>query len=166
MCNPATSGTGVPKWVVYELRDRDIGLQPSRKIPRDIDIIYLDAKGQPIRDSPAPSGDRANIEGFSNGETDTVGKSTSEQSPLADDFDNSFPDDLPSSDTESYEFEKPKFPQSIADIEKQFPPEGIEAGLIKGLSSDRFNKAQQFIDQYGTVEGLRRFREIEPDAAE
>ncbi len=36
----------------------------------------------------------------------------------------------------------------------------------EGLSSDRFDKAQQLIDQYGTEEGLRRFREMDPEAAQ
>ena len=43
-----STGSGVPRWVVYELRDRDIGLPPSRRIPSDIDVIFLDRKGQRI----------------------------------------------------------------------------------------------------------------------
>ena len=35
----------------------------------------------------------------------------------------------------------------------------------EGVSPERFNKAQQLIDQYGTEEGLRRFREMDPEAA-
>ena len=42
------AGSGVPRWVVYELRDRDIGRPPSRRIPSDIDVIFLDRKGQRI----------------------------------------------------------------------------------------------------------------------
>ena len=33
------------------------------------------------------------------------------------------------------------------------------------LSPERFEKAQQLIDQYGSEEGLRRFREMDPEAA-
>lgn len=33
------------------------------------------------------------------------------------------------------------------------------------LSPKRFSKAQQLIDQYGTDEGLRRLREMDPEAA-
>ncbi len=156
-------GTGVPEWVGRELSDREAGLPPSRELPKDIDIIYLDEKGQPIKDRVPPSG--GDVERFSRGETDTVFDSANGQSPLADDFDNSFPDDLPPSDTESYEFEKPNVPQSVADFEKQFSPEGIEAELSKGLPTDPADKAQQLIDQYGTEEGLRRLRESDPDAA-
>lgn len=123
----------------------------------------IDEKGQLIKDRVPPSG--GETEGFSSGEIDTVGDSVSEQSLLADDFDNSFSDDLPPADTESYEFEKPKFPQNVADIEKQLTPQGIEAELSKALSPEHFNKAQQLIDQYGTEEGLRRLREMDPDAA-
>ena len=56
-------------------------------------------------------------------------------------------------------------PPSVADIEKQLTPQGIEAELNKGLSPEHFNKAQQLIDQYGTEEGLRRLRESDPEAA-
>lgn len=54
---------------------------------------------------------------------------------------------------------------NVADIEKQLTPEGIEAELSEGLSPERFNNAQQLIDQYGTEEGLRRLRESDPEAA-
>ena len=54
---------------------------------------------------------------------------------------------------------------NVADIEKQLTPQGIEAGLGEGLSSDPFDKAQQLIGQYGTEEGLRRLRESDPEAA-
>ena len=54
---------------------------------------------------------------------------------------------------------------SVADIEKQLTPAGIEAELSEGVSVDSFDKAQQFIDEYGTEEGLRRLREMDPDAA-
>ena len=57
-------------------------------------------------------------------------------------------------------------PPSVADIEKQFTPEGIEAELTEGLSPDRFDKAQQLIEQFGTEEGLRRLRETDPEAAQ
>ena len=161
-----TSGSGVPDWVPHELRRREQGFPLSREIPDDIargDIIYLDEKGQAIKDRVPPSGD--DVEGGSTGETDTGFDSANGKSPLADDFDNSFPDDLPPSNTESYEFEKLKFPQSVTDIEKQLTPQGIEAELSEGLSPERFNNAQQLIDQYGTEEGLRRLREMDPEAA-
>ncbi len=155
------AGAGVPKWVVYELADREVGLPPKREIPKDIDIIYLDETGQLIKDRVLPSGgDGGEIEGFSSGETDTVGDSISKQATLADDFNNSFPDDIPSP-----EFGKPNFPKSMAELEKQLTPEGIEAELSQGLSLERFDKAQDLIDQYGTEEGLRRLRESDPDAA-
>ena len=133
--------------------------------PPESEIIYLDEneKRQLIQDMEALSG--GETEGGSSGEIDTVGDSVSEQSSLADDFDNSFPDDLLPSDTESYEFDKPNLPQSVADLEKQLTPAGIEAELSEGGAADSFDKAQQLIDQYGTEEGLRRLREMDPDAA-
>ena len=56
-------------------------------------------------------------------------------------------------------------PQSMAGLEKRLTPERIEAKLSEGVSADRFDKAQQLIDQHGTEEGLRRLRESDPDAA-
>ena len=46
----------------------------------------------------------------------------------------------------------------------QTPPPSASAIIGEGLSLDSFDKAQQLIDQYGTVEGLRRLRETDPDA--
>ena len=56
-------------------------------------------------------------------------------------------------------------PPSVANIENQLTPEGIAAELSEGLSTNPFDKAQQLIDQYGTEEGLRRLREMDPEAA-
>ncbi len=162
-------GTGVPEWVARELTDREAGRPPSREIPKDIDIIYLDEKGQPIKDRMPPSlEDGGETPAFRSSET--VGESVETDSLSAGDFDNSFPDDLLPSDTESYEFDKPNLPQSVADLEKQLTPElptteSIETQLKEQLSPERFSKAQQLIDEYGTEEGLRRLRESDPDAA-
>jgi hypothetical protein len=159
-------GIGVPDWVPRELTNRAAGLPPSREIPDDIDIIYLDENGQPLSEGIPPSfGNGGEIEGFSRGETDTVFESATGELPLAEDFDSSFPDDLPPSDAESFEFEKPNLLQSVAGLEKQLTPERIEAELSEGLSPERFNKAQLLIDQYGSAEGLRRLRESDPEAA-
>ena len=43
-----SAGSGVPKWVVYELRDRDIGFPASGEIPSGISVIYLDENGRPL----------------------------------------------------------------------------------------------------------------------
>ena len=61
--------------------------------------------------------------------------------------------------------------EMAADLEKQFTPElpateSVEAKLSERLSPNRFEKAQQLIDQYGTEEGLRRLREAAPDVAQ
>lgn len=47
------------------------------------------------------------------------------------------------------------------------PPTGesIEMQLKEQLPPERFDKAQRLIDQYGTEEGLRRFREMDPEEA-
>jgi hypothetical protein len=98
------------------------------------------------------------IEGVSSGEIDMVGASASEQSPLADDSDNSLADD----------FEKPKLPESMVAPEKQLTPARTEAELTEGVSPKLVDKAQQLIDPLGTEERLRRLlelRESDPDAA-
>lgn len=158
-----TAGTGVPKWVVYEPENRDIGLSPSREIPGDIDVIHLDEKGQPIKDRVPPS--VSEFERFSNSESDTVFESIREQPLGENDFADSFPDDLSPSARASYDLEESKIPQSVADLEKQFSPERIKAKLSESLSPDSFDKAQKLIGQYGTAEGLRRLREVDPEAA-
>ena len=56
-------------------------------------------------------------------------------------------------------------PQDIADLQKRLTPEGIEAELERSVSPDRYNKMQRLIKQYGTEEGVRRFREVDPEAA-
>lgn len=43
--------------------------------------------------------------------------------------------------------------------------ESVETELRKPLLPERFDKVQQLIDQYGSEEGLRRFREMDPEAA-
>ena len=68
------------------------------------------------------------------------------------------PSDLP-------DMGKPISPPNVADIEKQLTPEGIEAELSEGLSTSPVDKAQQLIDEYGTAEGLRRLKEMDPEAA-
>ena len=133
---------------------------------QDIDIIYLDKKGQPIKDRVLPDGGaRDEIEGNSSSESDTVFESKGEQSPGAADSDNLFPDGALPSDTKPYEFEKSNLPPSVADLEKHFSLEGIESELTEGLSTDPADKAQKLIDQYGTEEGLRQLRESDPEAA-
>ena len=44
--------------------------------------------------------------------------------------------------------------------------ESIEAQLREQLSPERFDKTKQLIEQYGTEEGLRRLREVDPEAAQ
>lgn len=73
--------------------------------------------------------------------------------------------DVPVSPSDLSDMIKPQPPQNVADIETQLTPEGIEAELNPGVSLSRFDKAQQLIDQYGTEEGLRRLREMDPEAA-
>ncbi len=73
--------------------------------------------------------------------------------------------DVPLSPSDLPGMVKPPSSQTVADLENQLTPQGIEAELTEGLSTNPADKAQQLIDQYGTEEGLRRLRESDPDAA-
>ena len=73
--------------------------------------------------------------------------------------------DVPVSPSDLPDIVKPISPPSAADIEKQLTSQGIEAELSGELSTDPFDKAQRLIDQYGTEEGLRRLREMDPEVA-
>ena len=42
---------------------------------------------------------------------------------------------------------------------------GVEADGWEGLSPEQRGQAKQLFDQYGTEEGLRRFRDTDPEAA-
>ena len=78
----------------------------------------------------------------------------------------SLPTDSPRSPSDLSDMvESTPSPPSVERLEKQLTPEGIEAELTEGLSTDPADKAQQLIVQYGTEEGLRRLREMDPDAA-
>ena len=55
--------------------------------------------------------------------------------------------------------------QDIADLQKRLMPEGVGAKLEQSVSPDRFDEMQRLIKQYGTEEGLRRLREVAPEAA-
>ena len=166
-----TTGTGVPDWVPHEIRRREQGFSPSREIPDDIDIIYLDKNGQPLSEGKTTNGgDNGEVPAFRNSEADTILESIRERLPSANDFDNSFEEDFPPDSAESFEFEKPNVPKRVADLEKQLTPElptteSIKTQLKEQLSPERFSKAQQLIDEYGTEEGLRRLRESDPEAA-
>ena len=70
--------------------------------------------------------------------------------------------DVPVSPSDLSNMVKPAPPaQSVADIEKQLTPQGIEAELSEGLSPERFDKAQRLFDQYSIrAKGLRRLQKL------
>ena len=107
-----------------------------------------------------PSGSSATVDGVDPG-TDIV----SEQGINEDTRGATVVSDVPRAPSDVPNMVKPISPQSVADIEKQLTPQRIESELTEGLSTDPANKAQQFIDQYGTEEGLRRLQESDPEAA-
>ena len=160
-------GAGVPDWVSQELTNRGHGVAPEREIPKDIDVIYLDEKGQP-RENANSSGDAGETPTVPRSESNVFEQPASEKSVLLDEFDNSDFDDMPTTENRQKPETKPPvdFPTTPADLEKQLTPEGIEAELTEGISPDRFDKKQQSIDQLGTEEGLRRPKEINKEGVQ
>ena len=83
-----------------------------------------------------------------------------------------YPDALVSpSDLPSMVESTPSRPsQSKVEVSSKTPTpptvESIETQLREQLSPERFNQAQQLIDQYGTDGGLRRLREVDPEVAQ
>lgn len=144
--NTIHKGTGVPEWVVYELENREIGFSPQRDIPEDVDVIYLDGKGQPAEKSPSPSEVGAlETDTRRHDVTDTVEQPKIEQSSLRDDFDGLSPQqEAPQRNREI----PPRVPQNMVDLEKMLTAEGIEKELTEGMDPERFNKDQPLIDQY------------------
>ena len=124
-------------------------------LPDDDDMVGWKRKHNPRtgRSEAVSNGDYSATAPFSEGSINTNASDATVGS------------DVPVSPSDLPDIVKPIFPPSVADIEKQLTPKGIEAELTEGLSPDRFDKAQQLIDQYGTEEGLRRLRESDPDAA-
>ena len=56
-------------------------------------------------------------------------------------------------------------PAPIAKVPAPTAAKGVEANGWEGLSPEQREQAKAFFDQYGTEEGLRRFREMDPEAA-
>ena len=65
---------------------------------------------------------------------------------------------------------QPKTPsrrsETGVDVTHQTPPPSASAIMGEGLSLDSYDTAKQLFDRYGTEEGLRRLREMDPYAAE
>ena len=164
-------GGGVPDWVSREITNREAGLPPLREIPKDIDIIYLDEKGQQ-RETPPSVGDAGETPTFRSGEANTVLESAPEKSPLPDDSENLFADDFPAQQEPSrpYGLDSTRLPTSVAELEKQLTPElptaeGIKTQLSERFSPERLEKARQVLERYGSEEGMRRLREDDPEVA-
>ena len=155
------------------------------KHPEGYEIIYVDENGtilsEPPPPIPPPTGEeRRQLEAWlKRGERQQTSDVLAQTTEDWDDWDNKEQDRTSGTEAMRAEAQK-RFERAQAaafdranksnaeieaDLKKQFSPEGIEAELSEGLSPERFDKAQQLIDQYGTAEGLRRLREMDPDAA-
>ena len=169
-----------------EKQQWDIMLQG--KHPEGYEIIYIDENGtvlsEPPPPIPPPTGEeRRRLEAWlKRGESQQTSDALDRTFEALDDWDSGGQDrplaDEPvsaeaqaaqkrfeRSQTEALDRATKSDAEIEAELEKQLTPGGIEAELSGGVSADRFDKAQQLIDQYGTEEGLRRLRESDPEAA-
>ena len=164
----------------------DIMLQG--KHPKGYEIIYVDENGTILSESPPPippptGEERRQLEAWlKRGESQQTADVSDQTFEDWDDWDSGGQDSRPRDETVRAEAQAAqkqieraqaealnratKNDTDIgAEIEKQVTPQRIEAELTEELSPERFDKAQQLIDQYGTEEGLRRLRESDPEAA-
>ena len=91
-----------------------------------------------------------------------------------------FFDDVLNTDTAPIGSEAPVSPSDLPDMVKPTPSRRMETGgdvthqtppsasaiMGEGISLDSYDTAKQLFDRYGTEEGLRRLREMDPYAAE
>ena len=136
-----------------KLANREIIIGSSYRVPLKPQMERRSAEIRSSEYSPNSPSESVPMEG-ANSE-----RSFDEETIPVGSDDRAFPSDL------SGTVESTPSPQSVAGIEKQLTPEGIESDLTKGLSADKFDKVQQLIDQYSTEEGLRRLQESDPEAA-
>ena len=96
-------------------------------------------------------------------EHDHLHQFPSESRKIAPGDSSSYPQQSPWEDSEP-------IPQGKGEKQAPVPSEppsvsSQETGSHEGVSPDRFDRAQQLIDQYGSEEGLHRLREMDPEAA-
>ena len=164
-----TAGSGVPRWVIDELVKRDRGL-PSKEIPEDITVIYLDEKGTPIPPKEAeitppseqsPTAEREQVIEGTREETDKGEARTvdSEHPPERKSADRSMP---PKPPTEPLTLDQ--LPKSEADWERLLTQPLDD--LSKSLSEDGLRSVAETLNQYGVEEGIKRIEATDPALAQ
>ena len=166
-------GSGVPRWVIYEIRKREQGLE-AKEIPEDIEVIYLDTDGKPLpEDAPKPqTGFSQSVlepSAPSRSEADSVFESVPGGQTLPDDFDNGSPTSReetldPPERSKPFEFNTARLPKSESDWEKLLAPEVPD--LEKSLSEERVRWVTETLNRYGVEEGIRRIEAKDPSVAE
>lgn len=169
-------GAGVPDWVPRELHHRAAGIPPERKIPKHVEVIFLDDAGNPVEEKIAQS----RVQGFqlepylikgadpvNASETESVDRGTS----IGDDSDIV-------RETETGASDKPSRSQPDTDFNiDEIPDENnLDASLTPKLPTDmptesktevekRLEEAERMLDDPESVDDLRRRKQIGPNAA-
>ena len=135
----------VPGWMQKMLRSSMAGLPPGA----------LEGAGLP----PSALGGSESVSagGYSEGSNFSDGVLNTDTAPVGSEapFSTSFQPETPSRRSETG-----------VNVTHQALPPSASAIMGEGLSLDSYDTAKQLFDRYGTEEGLRRLREMDPDAAE
>lgn len=140
-----SAGSGVPEWVPHELSHRERGGEPTRDIPKDLEIIYLDTKGVEVTKHEyfSISGSEANIKHDvrptlpdSEPSQDTTQGDTVEDSSLTDEEGLL---EQPAKSQHTARPALPRVPQSISELEDLMNPDlptekDFEPELNKSIS--------------------------------
>jgi hypothetical protein len=134
----------VPGWMQKMLRSSRAGLPPGALEGAELPPGVLEGS------ESVSAGGYSGVSNFSEGgNTDTAS-----EAPVSTSF-------LP----EIVESTPSRRSEAGGQVPNKMPTLPTSEGIGVQLSPERFDKAQQLIDQYGTEEGLRRFREMDPETA-
>ena len=135
--------------IMYEEDFENVRYAPDHK------VIHLGNVPEHLR-SDAPTPDSISSETI-DGDIDFL-PARSEGTPIMPETKTPVPSDhVHHKDGHIHETPTPKTPAPTA-------AKGVEASGSEGLSPEQRDQAKAFFDQYGTEEGLRRLREMDPEA--
>lgn len=132
----------VPGWMQKMLRSSMAGLPPGALEGAELPPGMLGGS------ESVSAGGYSGVSNFSDGVLNT---DTASEAPVSA----SFQPETPSHRSETG-----------VDVTHQTPPPSASTIMGEGISLDSYDTAKQLFDRYGTEEGLRRLREMNPDAAE
>lgn len=165
-----TSGNGVPKWVAHELSGRASGLEPSRQIPDDIDIIFLDATGTPLQDEALElQAVRYHLTSYLTDDIDTEIESVAADEPITTDFDTLFETD----ESDQRKNSEPDADFSVdelldsteSNLDLRFTPQLPSDKTINPEVEQRLDEVERVLDEPESKDELDRRIEAGADSA-